>query len=185
MCKEFIMKWGWLLIQLRKHYLWCDLCHIRSMDGERSEVHVKDNLGLCLDQRRKQEDCVLPHPLAGVVIEERARTVVVTFPPMSMCWENHNAIAFWHGIGVWHTGDTNQTWKESYLSLKNEHMENNIHSSTRLEIHDTPYDLACKITEMNSFPLSYLSKVGMIEKFVETHRIIGPQNGKRPEMLFF
>lgn len=113
---------------IEKAYLWCDLCHpgkIHSMDGERSEVHVKDNLGLCLDQRRKQEDCVLPHPLAGVVIEEWARTVVVTFPPMSMCWENHNAIAFWHDIGVWHTGDTNQTWKQSYLNLKNEHMENN------------------------------------------------------------
>lgn len=63
-------------------------------------------------------------------------------------------------------------------------MENNAHGSTKLEIHDIPYDLARKITEIDSFPLSYLSKVGMIEKFVETHRIRGSQNEKGSEMLF-
>lgn len=41
---------------------------IHSMDGERSEVCVRDNSGLCLGQRRKQEDCEVPS--AGLVIEE-------------------------------------------------------------------------------------------------------------------
>lgn len=71
-----------------------------------------------------------------------------------------------------------------YPTLKNELTENSTHSPTRLEICDTTYGLANKITEIDSFPLSYLPKVGMIEKFVETHRITGPQNGKGPEMLF-
>jgi len=65
--------------------------------------------------------------------------------PLSMCWEKQDATAFWHGIGVWHQGDANQAWKQSYLSLENEHMEINAHSSTRLEIHDTSYDLTSKI----------------------------------------
>lgn len=41
---------------------------IRSMDAERSEVYVRDNSGLCLGQRRKQEDGEVPS--AGLVIEE-------------------------------------------------------------------------------------------------------------------